>query len=251
MDDMQVPPMQPIQPAGAMPPVGGAPVMNSAQTVVVPRKTSSGLGKTIAIVVLSLVSATFIGLFVWIFMRYTEVSTDVNGQIDLAVAEAKDAQAIELEKDFAEREKEPRRDFAGPADYGQLSFKYPKTWSVYVDKDAVNGGDYEAYFNPLQVDAVDSKAIYALRLSILNKSFDTVVSEYQKKMERKDSELTVQSVEQNGITMNRYTGKIPDTDFMGVTVIFKIRDKTAVLRTDSVNFLSDFDALLQTITFNA
>lgn len=248
-----MPPIQPIQPATGMPAVDGSGVAvnHPAQTVIVPRKESSGVGKTVAIVILSLVSATFIGLFIWVFIQYTDARTDVDGQIAVAVADAKSEQAIEMEMDFAEREKEPRRDFAGPADYGQLSFKYPKTWSVYVAKDAANGGDYEAYFNPLQVDAVNEKTINALRLSILNKSFDSVVDEYRKKMEKKDSNLTVQSAEYNGITVNRYTGNIPDTDFVGVIVIFKIRDKTAVMRTDSMNFLGDFDALLETVTFNA
>ncbi len=282
MKNGQVPPIQPVMPSnmangmmngqmssnmangmmngqmssnmanGQMPPVGVAGVtINPAQTVVVPRKDNASLAKTIAIVILSLVAATFIGLFVWMFVRYSEVNSDVNGQIDVAVAEAKEAQAADLEAEFAEREKEPLRDFVGPADYGQLSFRHPKTWSVYVAKDAMNGGDYEAYFNPLQVDAVDEDTINALRLSILNKSFDAVVAEYQKDMNKKDSGLTMQSVEVNGITMNRYEGKIPDTEFQGVIVIFKIRDKTAVLQTDAVNFVSDFDALLETITFNA
>ena len=90
-----------------------------------------------------------------------------------------------------------------------------------------------------------------MRLTIRNKSFEEVAAEYQKVMERNGSNLTVESVEINGITMNRYRGTIPNTDLNGVIVIFKIRDKTAVMQTDSESFVEDFNKLLQTVTFNA
>ena len=34
-------------------------------------------------------------------------------------------------------------------------------------------------------------------------------------------------------------------------VIFKIRDKTAILQTDSMLFIDDFNKLLDTVQFNA
>ena len=84
-----------------------------------------------------------------------------------------------------------------------------------------------------------------------DKAFDTVTAEYQKAMEKKDSNLTVSSITVNGATANRYTGTIPDTEFNGIIVIFKIRDKTAVLQTDSVLFEEDFNKLIDTVVFNA
>ena len=184
-------------------------------------------------------------------MQYNDVQTDVDGQIAAAVAVAKDEQAMEDEAEFLEREKYPYKTFSGPTDYGQLTFEYPKTWSVYVAKDAANGGDFEAYFNPIQVDAVSKETINALRVMVRDKAFDTVTAEYQKAMEKKDSNLTVSSITVNGATANRYTGTIPDTEFNGIIVIFKIRDKTAVLQTDSVLFEEDFNKLIDTVVFNA
>ena len=76
-------------------------------------------------------------------------------------------------------------------------------------------------------------------------------------MNKKNSNLTVESVtignEEKGtsVTANRYTGTIPNTDLSGYIVVFKIRDKTAILQTDSVLFKEDFDKLLGTIVFNA
>jgi hypothetical protein len=85
-----------------------------------------------------------------------------------------------------QREKYPYKTFSGPADYGQLTFEYPKTWSVYVAAPATNGGDFNAYFNPIQVDAVGKDTINALRVTIRNKSFEDVTAEYQKAMDKKD-----------------------------------------------------------------
>ena len=259
MDNGQIPPVQvmpPVQtaPGGA---VSGMPMMQQVQAASMQQKDTSGLVKTVAIVLLSLVAVTFVGLFIWVFLQYNEVRSDVDGKIALAVSEAKDEQAAKDEEEFAEREKNPYRVFSGPADYGQLTFEYPKTWSVYVAADASNGGTYSAYFNPIQVNAVSKDTINALRVTIENRSFESVAESYQRDVDRKDSRLTVESVTvgnvEKGITVtaNRYTGVIPGTDLNGCIVIFKIRDKTAILQTDSVLFEEDFDKLLSTIVFNA
>ena len=101
------------------------------------------------------------------------------------------------------------------------------------------------------MESVSDNTINALELTILDKTFEDVTAEYQKAMERKDSGLSMQTVDVNGVTMNRYTGKIPGTELNGIIVIFKIRDKTAILQTDSMQFEGDFNALINTISFNA
>lgn len=253
-----MPPVQPLTPNQPMEqPMGPnqAPSMPMVQQVQAPvpvaKKDISGLIKLIAIIVLSLISVTFIGLFIWMSLQYDTARTDVDGQIAVAVADAKDEQATKMEAEFLEREKYPYKTFSGPADYGELTFEYPRTWSVYIADSATTGGDFNAYFNPIEVNTVSEDTINALRVSILNDSFDDTIQKYQKDMDKKDSNLTVESVTFNGITGNRYTGTIPGTELSGFIVIFKIRDKTAILQTDSVLFKEDFDKLLETVTFNA
>lgn len=229
-----------------------APVISNQQASVKETKDFGGLIKTIVIIVLALIAVTFIGLFIWMSVQYNEVNEDVTGQINSAVMVAKDKQAQELEAEFLEREKYPYKTFSGPADYGQLTFEYPRTWSVYIAADASSGGDFSAYFNPIQVNTVSKDTINALRVVIRDRSFEDVASEYQRYIDKKDSNLTVESITMSsGVTANRYTGNIPNTDLNGYIVIFKIRDKTAVLQTDSVLFKEDFDRLLGTVTFNA
>ncbi|MBR5939452.1 hypothetical protein IKZ77_02790, partial [Candidatus Saccharibacteria bacterium] len=183
-------------------------------------------------------------------LQYNEASGDVQDKIDMAVAVAKDEQAVKMENEFLEREKYPYKTFSGPVDYGELTFEYPKTWSVYVAADASSGGEFSAYLNPGQVDAIGRNTLSALEVKIVNKGFDNVVSEYQRALESKNSGLTVESIVVNGTTANKYSGKIPNTEFNGYIVIFKIRDKTAILQTDSVFFKDDFDKIISTITFN-
>ena len=255
MDSGQMPFTQAIPPVQTTP--SGMPMVQQVQVVPEKKKDVAGLIKTIAIIAISLVAITFIGLFIWMFVQYNDAQTDLDGKLAIAAAEARDEQATKDEEEFLEREKYPYKTFSGPVDYGQLTFEYPKTWSVYVAADASSGGDFNAYFNPIQVDAVGKETINALRVSIRNKSFEDVTEEYQKAMNKKNSNLTVESVtignEEKGtsVTANRYTGTIPNTDLSGYIVVFKIRDKTAILQTDSVLFKEDFDKLLGTIVFNA
>ena len=265
MDGMNgIPPVQPIQPAmpgqpmmqsvPGQPGVPGQPMMQKKPEAA-QKKDIAGLIKTIVIIVVSLIAVTFIGLFIWMNSNYQEAQTDLDTKISDAVAKAKDDQALKLEHDFLEREKYPYKTFSGPIDYGQLTFEYPKTWSVYVAAAAASSeGDFNAYFNPIQVDAVSKETVNALRVTIRDKSIDEVSKEYQKAMDKKDSNLTMVSTtigKDNNITANRYTGTIPDTKGLsGIIVTFKIRDKTAILQTDSVLFQEDFDKLLGTVTFN-
>ena len=245
----------------AIPPVqttpSGMPMVQQVQVVPEKKKDVVGLIKTIAIIAISLVAITFIGLFIWMFVQYNDAQTDLDGKLAIAAAEARDEQATKDEEEFLEREKYPYKTFSGPVDYGQLTFEYPRTWSVYVESDAANGGNFSAYLNPIQVNTVSKDTINALRVSILNDSYEDVVAKYRKEIEKKDAKLTVQSVvignveKGTEVTANRYTGTIPGTDLSGFIVIFKIRDKTVIMQTDSVLFEEDFDALLKTITFNA
>ena len=254
----QATPGQGNTPAGGMPQVltaDGRPMVQKPIAAPVAKKDKYSLIKTIAIIALSLGMVTFIGLFIWINAEYGQAKEeyrDVDIKVSDAVNKAKDEQYKADQAEYVELEKYPFKTFAGPADYGELSFEYPKTWSVYVAEAATEGGDFNAYFNPVQVDAVGKDTINALRVTIRAKSFDDVAAEYKKAMERKDSGLTMEAVTIAGDTpANRYTGKIPNTDLSGFIVVFKIRDKTVILQTDSVLFKDDFDKLLETVKYNA
>lgn len=256
MDNSSMPPIQttqPIQPAQPMTGPNGMPMVQQVQVMPEQKKDIAGLIKTIVIIIVSLIAVTFIGLFIWMMSENKTLQSNWNEETSKAVAKARDEQSSKMEAEFLEREKYPYKTFSGPEDYGKLTFQYPKTWSVYVEQAATQGGDYKAYFNPEQVNAVGKETLNALRVTILNKSFDEVTAGYQKDMDKKDSNLTMEAVNigSDGATQaNRYTGTIPGTEFSGYIVTFRIRDKTVVLQTDTVIFKDEFDKLLGTVTYN-
>lgn len=212
------------------------------------KKDHSNLVKTILLVFTTILTITFLGLFIWMFFQYNEASTDLEGKVELAVAEAENDIRTTLEKEFEEKEKYPYRTFAGPIDFGQLTFEYPKTWSVYVPNDASRGQDFHSYFNPGQVNVVADETIMSLRVSIINTLTEEVKEDYAKKVE--DGEMTVSTTVVNGVNVDVYTGLL-DSDLQGIVCLFKIRDKTAIIQTDAMLFKDDFYRVLSTIRFNA
>lgn len=186
------------------------------------------------------------GLSIWAVISYSEEKNNVDTKVANEVASAVRIQREESEKAAAEKEKEPNRDFVGPDDYGTLSFKYPKTWSAYEEKDASKGGTYEVYFSPGVIPPVAINERYALRLTIQNEDYDKVVSSYQTKVTKGDLKSSAVTVDgENGTRLDGTFSK----DIRGSAVIVKIRDKTATLRTDADTFMGDFNALIATITF--
>ena len=201
----------------------------------------------VMIVILSLTTLAFGGLAVWAYTQYQAKSADVNGQIRVAVVEAEKAQQEADEAKFAEREKEPNKDFVGPDDYGRVTFKYPKTWSLYVATDPTKGGTYEAYLHPQQVPRVSATEQYAMRVTIVERDYDAVVESYKSKINSGD--LTSSSTTSEGNVGTRLDGNFTN-NIRGSAVIYKIRDKTLTMRTDANTFKADFENIIKTVTFN-
>lgn len=204
-------------------------------------------GWMISTIILIVLFVGLIALTVWIYINYNDQKTNVNGKVDIAVSAAKKTQSDADQAKFTEREKEPNREFVGPNDYGRVTFNYPKTWSVYIDEDAVNGGNYEAYLNPITVPPVSSSQQFALRVVIESKDYDKAISIYNSLVKRGD--LKASSVTADGNNGTRLDGSFTK-DIRGSAVIFKIRDKTLTIRTDANTFKTDFNKLIRSIKFN-
>lgn len=226
-------PMQPLQPMQTPPISGSAHGLTNKWMII-----------GIIAIVVAVIAA---GLAAWALIGYNDQKTDVDSKVTSAVADAVKKQKDTDAANFAEQEKQPNRQFAGPDDYGRLSFDYPKTWSIYIAKDASSGGDYLAYFNPVSVPSTSSAQRYALRVTIQNKDYDQVVAGYQSLV--KNNSLTASTIKADDQTGTRLDGNFTK-DVKGSAVIFKIRDKTVTIQTDAETFKADFDALIKTITFN-
>lgn len=219
--------------------------MNILQT----RKHEQGevSGSLIAIIGLIVLSLATGSAAIWAYLNYNEQKTNVDGKIEVAVLEGKKEQSDADEAKFAEREKEPNRQFVGPDDYGRLTFNYPKTWSVYVARDVSGGGRYEAYLNPVTVPPVSATQQFSLRVTIEEKDYDQVVKSFESLVKKGDLRSSATSA--NGNNGTRFDGNFTKS-IRGSAVIYKIRDKTLTLRTDADTFKPDFENIIKTIKFN-
>jgi hypothetical protein len=204
-------------------------------------------GSLIAIILLGILFLAAGSVAIWAYMNYNDQKTNVDGKVNLAVAEARKDQADIESAKFAEREKEPNRQFVGPDDYGRLTFDYPKTWSVYVAKDVTEGGSYLAYLNPVTVPPVSEKQQFSLRVTIEQNDYDKVLKTYDAVVKKGD--LRSSGFSTNGNTGIRFDGNFTK-DIRGSAVILKVRDKTVTLRTDADTFKPDFENIIKTINFN-
>ncbi len=222
--------------------------------------------KVIGLVVLLILFMGAGSFGIWAFMNYMEAKQNVDSKVTAEVARAKNDQATEDEAKFTEREKQPLRQFAGPDDYGHLTFDYPKTWNAYqataVDK---SGATYAAYLSPKIVPPVPTNALsdlvassketpsadnvskFALRLKIESKTYDDSLKQYDPLV--KTGQITSSVFSNGAISGTRFDGRF-NNDIRGVAVVIKMRDRTLTLRTDADVFKPDFEKLIQTVAFN-
>ena len=205
-------------------------------------------GSLIAIISLIVLVVAAGSLAIWAYVNYHDQKTNVDSKISLAVADARKEQADADEAKFRERYKEPNLQFVGPDNYGRVTFDYPKTWSVYINRDGSKGGDYEAYLNPVSVPPVSSTQQYAIRVLIEEDDYDEVVRSYESRVEK--GELRTSSTNSKGHSGTRLDGNF-NKNIRGAAVLYRIRDKTLTIRTDADTFKPDFEKLIKTIDFSS
>jgi len=192
------------------------------------------------------------GAAVWALMNYGTEKTTVDTQVETAAATAKKSQADTDAANYAKQNNAQTRTFAGPTDYGSLSFDYPKSWSVYVDKDgtASSGGTtFAAYLNPITVPPVAlATQQFGLRVLIEQKDYNTAINSYAQLV--KSGQLKSSPVKVDGQDGTRLDGNFTK-DIRGSAIIFKIRDKTVTIRTDADTFDSVYNVLITTIKYNS
>ena len=209
--------------------------------------------KNIFILILALATIIFVGLFVWKFLDWSSLNGKVDKLVSEQVAEKELAIKENYDAEIAELDKKPFEHFLGPADYGELRFDYPRTWSLFVAKDATattnDNRIYEAYMHPYSIGPITSDSILALRIYILNRSYDSIVQEYNSYVQSGVLEHNIITINNGNNNAALYSGTTGGKNIK--TIIFKVRSQTIQLWTDAAdNFGSDFDKIVNTITFN-
>lgn len=241
----------------AVPVVG----VNVAQApgAAVEAKGESGAGRTIALVIACLSAAVAIIAMVAFFVKWQNLQRNHENDTALAIEAGKLEQQQEDDLAFLEKDKEPWLEFnAVPDTLGALSFKYPRTWNAYVASDGLDGGDFVSYFRPSEVlPTNDERSRYALRVSIVSKYYDDVVSEYNNKVseynedDSADTKLeSAGSVQSFSGTSMRFNGTIDD-NLNGSVVLIKINDRTAIVQTDSEVYQEDYEKVVESLKRNS
>lgn len=200
----------------------------------------------IAVVIIVVVAACGIGAFIWSYSQMVYYRDNSEEIAYLAAEVAKKEQYKVDEETFNEKMKQPYAEFVGPADFGSISFNYPRTWSAYNIQNDSKG--YEVVFYPGVIPPMDDNMSIALKVQVINNEYEDELSYHEdatKEGALSAAPITI-SDNQEGIIFN---GNLED-DFTSSFVLLKLRDKTLLIQTDTDKFLSDFnDIILKTFNF--
>lgn len=176
----------------------------------------------------------------------TDYKSNVDAKVEVAVDKAREEISAQKDKDFAEKEKFPYERYDGPSSFGALRILYPKTWSAYVSE-ARSGGSraVEGWFAPGHVPATnDSNNSFALRVIVEERSYDTVMREFQSKA--KEGKVTVrpyQSPNVPNVVGSRLDGEVALRK-QGSMIVMPLRDMTVRMWTESKDHVADFDTVI-------
>lgn len=201
----------------------------------------------ISTILLAVLAVAFGGVMVWALSNYNDQKNNTDSKINAAVTIAKKKQTDIDQTNFFEKYKQPFNQLVGPDDFGHVTFNYPKTWSVYIAQDG-SKDSYQAYLNPVSVPPVSTTTAFAARVVIDSTDYAASLNSYQSAIKKGD--LKSVPIVVNGFTGIRLDGKFSSSR-QGSEVIFKVRDKTLIIATDSTSFQSDFDnTIVKSLDFN-
>jgi flagellar basal body-associated protein FliL len=202
----------------------------------------------ILVIMLFLGAASF---GVWAFMQ----RQDYKLHSDKKAAEAATVAVTATEKNdaakFDEESKNPFDTYIGPAAFGNITVKYPKTWSAYVRETKSGDTPVDAYFQPSFVpDTQDANNNFALRVSLSQSSYDQVLEELSSTIkEGKATAAPYALPKVPSVVGSRVEGQISSTK-QGTMIVLPLRNMTLEIWTESNTFKPDLDKnILPNITF--
>lgn len=192
-----------------------------------------------------------VGFGLWAYSSRQDYKDNVDEKIATAVEIAQQQTATEKDNEFIEREKQPLQENAGPSSYGSVKIKYPKTWSAYVDQNDRSNTPIDGYFHPTTVPGVKSDSSFALRLQVVNSTFDEQAKKFDSDVKTgKTKAKPYVPVNIDGAVGLQFDGELEDQK-QGTLVMIKMRDKTLKIWTEADQFRKDmFDNVLANLTFS-
>lgn len=178
-----------------------------------------------------------LGFGLWAYSSRTDYKNNTDAKIATAVEVGRKETATEKDNEFIEREKQPLKEYKGPASFGTLSVKYPKTWSAYVDESK----GVDGYFHPNFVPGVASDSAYALRVQVSDKNYAEELKTFDGNVKQGKTQATpYKPTNVDGIIGTQFVGDIGQNGKTGVLILLPLRDKTIKIWTEADQFKNDF-----------
>jgi hypothetical protein len=192
-----------------------------------------------------------VGFGVWAYSGMQDYKNNSDKKSAAAVEIAQQQTSSAKDKEFVEKEKNPLKEYKGPAAFGTIHVLYPKTWSAFVTESSSNGGTaIDGYMHPNFVPGLQSGTDFALRVKVVSKQYADELKQFEGKAKSgkvKISPYTAPKV--SGVLGSRVDGEI-NTGQQDSMVLFPLRDKTIEISTESGQFKGDFDSIiLANLTF--
>jgi len=181
-----------------------------------------------------------LGFGVWAYMERSDYKLNSDQKAAAAVKVAEDKLSTKKDNEFLEREKEPLREYKGSSVFGNISFKYPKTWSAHQsDTDT----QMTLIMNP-GILSGNQGSVYGLRVTVENSNYQNTLRRYESSIKTgtlRASAFRLAKVK--NVLGTRLDGEI-NFGVKGSSVVLPLRDKTMVISTESEDFVKDFDNII-------
>jgi len=222
------------------------------------KHNQSGSAAVVVAIITTVLLIAVSAFAVWAFRGRQDYKNNVQPKINAAAVAAKNAQAAQDKQQFDEEAKNPNKTYQSSPTYGSITFKYPKTWSAYVDEsnltEPING-----YFFPDKVPGIQSNTAFALRLELVSTPYSQVLQQFSSQLKAGTVKAAAYIPPQMAGKANVQPGTRLDgaivrtstgTALQGSMVVIQVRDKTLEISTQSPTYLPDFNNIvLATLSF--
>lgn len=201
--------------------------------------------------ILSLVLLVVVFIFgLWAFGKMQDYKNNVDQKIAEASEKVKLQTSTAKDKELSEKEKNPLKHYKGPATYGSIDFQYSKTWSAYVDQ-SNNSTPLNGYFHPDYIPGVQSGTAFALRVQVLNQTYDQELKQLDSKVKNgKVKVAPFRAPNVPSVLGSRAEGEI-NLGQKDTKIFLPVRDKTLEIWTESDQFVHDLDTIiLSSLTYS-
>src|SRR3989344_1191352 len=197
----------------------------------------------------------FVGVAIfagWAYMGRKDYKNNSDQKASTAAEIAKKQAETTKDNEFLEKEKQPLKDYLGPAQYGSVKIKYPKTWSAYVVESSSGSSPVDGFFHPNFVPNAQVNTVgFALRVQVISTAYDQQLKSYDSAVKAGKAKVSpYKPALVPNVTGARIDGEII-TGKQGSMILLPLRDKTVKLWTEANQFLPDFDTnILPNFTFS-